>query len=58
MKNVVITVKGTIATITLDLSKKFGPSSSGKTIIVASTEGNKPIEGSEVILGLTAYTKP
>ena len=56
-KNVSIAVKGTIATITIDLSKTFGPSSSGKTIIVASTEGNQAI-GEGVILGLNAYKKP
>jgi hypothetical protein len=40
MKNVQMTVDGSILTIQVDLSKEFGPSSSGKTIIVASTEGN------------------
>jgi hypothetical protein len=40
MKNVQMTVAGNILTITVDLTKEFGPSSSGKTIIVASTEGN------------------
>jgi hypothetical protein len=40
MKNVEMTVEGTILTIKVDLSKEFGPSSSGKTIIIASTEGN------------------
>jgi hypothetical protein len=33
-------VEGNILTIRVDLSKEFGPSSSGKTIIIASTEGN------------------
>ncbi len=41
MKNVQMTVDGSILTIQVDLSKEFGPSSSGKTIIVASTEGNR-----------------
>ncbi len=40
MKNVQMTVDGSILTIQVDLSKEFGPSSSGKTIIVASTEGD------------------
>ena len=39
MKNVEMTVEGTKLTITVDLSKEFGPSASGKTIIIASTEG-------------------
>ena len=36
MKNVHMSVDGNILTITVDLSKDFGPSSSGKTIIIAS----------------------
>ncbi len=36
MKNVQMPVVGNILTITVDLTKEFGPSSSGKTIIVAS----------------------
>jgi len=40
MKNVEMTQDGDILTIKVDLSKEFGPSSSGKTIIIASTEGN------------------
>jgi hypothetical protein len=34
-------VEGNILTIKVDLSKEFGPSSSGKTIIIASTEGER-----------------
>lgn len=56
MKNVEVTVKGSIATIVVDLSKTFGPSSSGKTIIVASTEGNQVIVPG-IMLGLNAYKK-
>ena len=40
MKNVQMVVEGNILTIKVDLSKEFGPSSSGKTIIIASTEGS------------------
>jgi len=40
MKNVEMTVEGETLTIKVDLSKDFGKSKSGKTIIVASTEGN------------------
>ncbi|WP_020373811.1 hypothetical protein [Sulfobacillus thermosulfidooxidans] len=43
MKNVEWTLDGDILTIRVDLRQSFGPSSSGKTIIVASTEGNVPI---------------
>ena len=40
MKNVEMTLDGNTLTIKVDLSKEFGPSSSGRTIIVASTEGS------------------
>ncbi len=58
MKNVEMTVDGNILTIQVDLSKEFGPSSSGKTIIIASTEGNAAIPGrEEVKVGLNVYRK-
>ena len=57
MKNVQMTVEGSILTIKVDLSKEFGPSSSGKTIIIASTEGNVPIPDREERVGLNVYRK-
>jgi hypothetical protein len=57
MKNVQMTVEGTILTITVDLSKEFGPSSSGKTIIIASTEGSVSIPDREEKVGLNVYRK-
>jgi hypothetical protein len=57
MKNVEMSVNGNILTIKVDLSKEYGPSSSGKTIIVASTEGNVSIPGREEKLGLNVYRK-
>ncbi|MBE0616373.1 MAG: hypothetical protein IH608_00415 [Proteobacteria bacterium] len=58
MKNVELTVSGNLLTITVDLSKEFGPSSSGKTIIIASTEGNAAVPGrEEVKVGLNVYRK-
>jgi len=58
MKNVEIKVEGNILTIKVDLTKEFGPSSSGKTIIIASTEGNVPIDGyEEAKIGLNIYKK-
>ena len=47
MKNVEMKVDGNILTIKVDLSKEFGPSSSGETIIIASTKGNVAIDGHE-----------
>ena len=57
MKNVQMTVAGNILTITVDLSKEFGPSSSGKTIIVASTEGNIAVPERDEKIGLNVYRK-
>lgn len=55
MKNVEMVVDGDILTITIDLSKDFGPSKSGKTTIVASSEGNKSVPGREEKIGLNVY---
>jgi hypothetical protein len=55
MKNVEMTVDGDILTLTIDLSQEFGPSKSGKTIIVASTEGNKSVPGRDEKVGLNIY---
>lgn len=57
MKNVELTVEGTMLTIKVDLSKDFGPSSSGKTTIIASTEGNVSIPEREEKIGLNVYKK-
>ena len=57
MKNVEMTVDGTMLTIKVDLSKEFGPSASGKTIIIASTEGNVTIPNREEKVGLNVYRK-
>ena len=57
MKNVQMKVEGNLLTIVVDLSKEFGPSSSGKTIIVASTEGNVTIPDREEKVGLNIYRK-
>ncbi len=66
MKNVEMTVDGNMLTIKastwvqskVDLSKEFGPSSSGKTIIIVATEGNQSVPGNEGIkIGLNVYKK-
>ncbi|MFC1935729.1 hypothetical protein ACFLX9_03085 [Chloroflexota bacterium] len=57
MKNVELSVSGNTLTIKVDLSKEFGPSSSGKTIIIASTEGNFPLPGRTEVVGLNVYRK-
>ena len=57
MKNCEINVNGDILTITVDLSKDFGKSSSGKSIIIASTEGNVPIPEKEGMKSALTFTK-
>ncbi|MBH0207181.1 MAG: hypothetical protein HP495_01355 [Nitrospira sp.] len=57
MKNVEMSVDGTVLTIKVDLSKEFGPSSTGKTIIIASTEGNVTIPNRPEKIGLNVYRK-
>ena len=57
MKNVEMVVAGNILTIKVDLTKEFGLSSSGKTIIIASTEGNVSILDRGEKVGLNVYRK-
>jgi hypothetical protein len=57
MKNVQMTVEGHRLTITVDLSKEFGPSASRKTIIIASTEGSVSVPDREEKVGLNVYRK-
>lgn len=59
MKNVDMKLSGSILTITVDVGKEFGLSSSGKNIIIASTEGNVSVPDKEDIkIGLNIYRKP
>ncbi len=55
MKNVEMTVTGNILTIKVDLSKEFGLSSSKKSIIIASTEGNVSVPDRQEKVGLNVY---
>ncbi|MDD3070359.1 hypothetical protein [Methanoculleus horonobensis] len=58
MKNVDMTVEGSVLTIRVDLAKEFGVSKSGKSITIASTEGNVSVPGHEDIkIGLNIYRK-
>jgi len=58
MKNCEMKLDGNILTITVDISKQFGTSSSGKSIIIGSTEGNVSIpEKEDVKIGLNVYRK-
>lgn len=57
MKNVEMKVDGSILTITVDLSQDFGKSRSGKSIIIASTEGNVTVPERDEKIGLNVYRK-
>jgi len=57
MKNVNMNIDGDILTITVDLTKDFGLSKSGKSNAVASSSGNKRIPGTEAFIGLNIYKK-
>lgn len=60
MKNVTATVSpdGKQLTLVVDLTQRLGPSTSKKTIIVGTSEGNQPVEGNEEIkFGLNVYVK-
>ncbi len=58
MKNVEMIVEGDTLVIKVDLTKDFGQSKSGKTIIVASTEGNANVPGRKEKIGLNVYRYP
>ncbi len=58
MRNIEMTVDDqNILTIKIDLSKEFGLSSSGKSIIIASTDGNQsvPAPRADVKIGVNVY---
>jgi hypothetical protein len=59
MENVTVEVQGSTIVIKIDGTKDLGPSSSGKTRLVGSTQGNKQftVAGRQVYLGINAYTK-
>ena len=58
MKNIEMNVAGDVLTIKVDLSKTFGKSGSGKSTIIASTEGNVSVPGKEEVkIGLNVYSK-
>jgi len=58
MKNInMIVDKDNILTIKVDLNENFGESKSGKSEIIASTEGNVALDGelSNIKIGLNIY---
>ena len=63
MKNIKQSIEGDELVLRMKLTENFGPSKSGKTTIVASSEGNQEIpwedlpDDMEMFLGLNLYTK-
>lgn len=57
MKNIEYKVTGSKLVITIDTSKRLGDSKSGKSEVVATSEGNQKIDGTDLVIGLNAYVK-
>lgn len=58
MKNIEMAVDGNVLTIKVDLSKDFGTSKSGKTVIIASSNGGAKVpDHNDKTLNLTIYKK-
>ena len=58
MQNIDMALEGRILTIKIDISKELGPSASGKTILVATTEGNKSLPGVDGMkIGVNVYKR-
>ena len=56
MKNVEMAVDGNILTISVDLSKEQGPSKTGKTIVIGTTQGNvSSPKDDNIKIGLNVY---
>jgi hypothetical protein len=53
--NVQVETTDTHIIITIDRRERFGPSASGKTIVVATTRGNVLVTADGIRLGLNAY---
>jgi hypothetical protein len=45
LKNINMDVSDNVLTVTIDLSQDQGPSKSGKTVVIASREGNVDVTG-------------
>jgi len=58
MRNCVIKVEGDKMTISVDLSKNLGRSKSGKSLLIASTDGavKADTKAGSVSIGLNVYT--
>jgi len=57
MKNVEFTVTKEKIVITIDRGYKEWASGSGKSMMLASTEGNVAVDGTDYTVGLNCYRK-
>lgn len=58
MKNIEMSVEGKVLTIKVDITKEYGSSASGKSILVATTEGNMSVPDVDGMkIGLNVYKK-
>ena len=56
MQNVAFEVEGDQLVIRIDLSQELGESSSGKSVVIATTGGNVAVPGREAVkVGLNVY---
>lgn len=56
-QNISGSISGNVLTLTIDLSKRLGPSKSGKTMLIATTGSAKPVGASGAVAGINIYTK-
>ena len=57
MENVKMTRDGNKLIIEVDMNQDLGPSSSGKTRVIASTRGNAKVPESDAMIGLNVYKR-
>jgi hypothetical protein len=59
MKNVEMKLDGDVLTIRVDLSKEYGLSPTGKSVVVGTTGKNVPIvDHADYRVGVNVYRKP
>lgn len=59
MRNIKTEIKGSELIIRINLDEKGAASKSGKSMVIASTEGNQPLSynNKTIFLGVNCYTK-
>ncbi len=57
MQNIQMNVTGNKLVITIDLNAPATASASGKSLVVASSQGNQPIPNTDLFLGVNVYRK-